>query len=39
MADYEKPIILANDDVAEGVYAASGDDVAKCDSKYMLGIW
>lgn len=39
MADYEKPVILANDDVAEGVYAASGDNVAKCDSVYMLGVW
>lgn len=24
MAKYEKPIIVANDDIAEGVYAASG---------------
>lgn len=25
MMNYEKPIVLANEDVAEGVYAASGD--------------
>lgn len=24
MTNYEKPVVLANDDVAEGVYAASG---------------
>jgi hypothetical protein len=34
-------MILANEGLAEGVYAASGDtaSVIKCDSKYMNGIW
>ena len=27
MMNYEKPIVLANEDVAEGVYAASGAGV------------
>lgn len=27
MTDYEKPAVLANEDVAEGVYAASGTEV------------
>jgi hypothetical protein len=49
MKTYEKPVILANEELAEGVYAASGDvaggDAAsggsqiKCDSKYMDGNW
>lgn len=30
MMDYEKPIVLANDEVAEGVYAASGAGEADC---------
>lgn len=25
MTDYEKPVVLANEDIAEGVYTASGD--------------
>lgn len=28
MTNYEKPVVLANDDVAEGVYAASGAQIA-----------
>lgn len=41
---YTKPMILVNDDLAEGVYAASGDVAAsdsgiKCDSKYMKGVY
>jgi hypothetical protein len=50
MKNYEKPMIIANDELAEGVYAApSGDDAngnaasgqnqIKCDSKYMEGNW
>lgn len=35
MRKYEKPIIEVNNELAEGVYAASGD--IKCDSKYMQG--
>ncbi len=40
MTNYEKPVVLANEDVAEGVYAASGTAGApKCDSVYMQGVW
>lgn len=43
MTNYEKPVVLANEDVAEGVYAASGSNIAengiKCDSQYMKGVW
>jgi hypothetical protein len=41
MKNYEKPMILANEGLAEGVYAASGDVASglKCDSKYMKGVW
>lgn len=39
MNNYKKPIILANNELSEGVYAASGttDNGRKCDSKYMNG--
>ncbi len=30
MMNYEKPLILANEDIAEGVYAASGAGSADC---------
>lgn len=36
MKEYSKPLLDIVQE-AEGVYAASG--AAKCDSKYMLGIW
>jgi hypothetical protein len=49
MKNYEKPMILANEGLAEGVYAASGSvanisttpssHAADCDSQYMNGIW
>lgn len=47
MLKYEKPIVLANDDLAEGIYLASGGsagggqapETASCDSIYMNGIW
>ena len=40
MGDYEKPLVLANEELAEGVYAASGADAGPgCDSQYMLGVW
>lgn len=46
MKNYEKPMVLANDELAEGVYASSGatdsgttDGGVKCDSVYMKGIW
>lgn len=43
MTNYEKPVVLANEDVAEGVYAASGSVASgggpKCDSIYMKGVW
>lgn len=37
MKEYVKPVVLKNEDVAEGVYMASGD--LACDSKYMNGVW
>lgn len=37
MREYVRPVVLGNEDVAEGVYMASGS--AKCDSKYMNGVW
>lgn len=39
MGIYEKPIALADSELAEGVYTASGDGDAKCDSQYMKGVW
>lgn len=44
MKNYEKPIVLLNNEVAEGVYAASGvsdagDTSGGCDSIYMNGIF
>lgn len=42
MRKYEKPVVELNNDMAEGVYAASGTAVANtplCDSQYMDGVW
>ncbi len=49
MKNYEKPVVVVNDETAEGVYAASGavggagvetaDGAPKCDSIYMQGVW
>lgn len=45
MAEYEKPILLVQEEISEGVYLASGEDTGdgtargKCDSKYMNGVW
>lgn len=43
MKNYEKPMVLSNEELAEGVYAASGtattDGGIKCDSKYMNGVY
>jgi hypothetical protein len=39
---YKKPLVVANDEVAEGVYTASGDDVADsnvCQSQMRKGVW
>lgn len=38
---YERPAVLVNEELAEGVYAASGtsENGLKCDSKYMQGVW
>ncbi len=30
MKDYEKPVVKINEDISEGVYAASGDEAADC---------
>jgi hypothetical protein len=35
---YQKPMILENEQLAEGVYTASGDAI-QCDSVYMNGVW
>lgn len=37
MMDYMKPTIVGNEELAEGVYAASG--TPGCDSKYMKGVY
>lgn len=50
MKRYEKPVVLVNCELAEGVYLASGDIIGditedatnggkKCDSAYMQGNW
>lgn len=40
MKEYVKPVVLENEELAEGVYAASGGTIArKCDSIYMNGVW
>ena len=49
MKNYEKPVVVVNDETAEGVYAASGavggagveaaGGAPKCDSIYMQGVW
>lgn len=50
MKQYEKPIVLVNEELAEGVYTASGtasvgnnttsdNSAPGCDSKYMKGVW
>ncbi len=50
MERYEKPVVLANEELAEGVYAssgstegesnsASGSGTVKCESIYMNGVW
>ena len=36
---YEKPIITLQNDLAEGVYAASGDNLPVCQSQYMMGVY
>jgi len=39
MKNYEKPIVLINEELSEGVYAASGAGRPGCDSQYMSGVW
>lgn len=39
MSTYTKPVISIDDGLAEGVYAASGNNGPKCDSQYMNGVW
>ena len=43
MKTYEKPRVLLNEEMAEGVYAASGvEEIGQrpvCDSIYMNGVW
>ncbi len=46
MKNYEKPIVLANYELSEGVFAASGtaggtssSGAPQCNSAYMNGVW
>ena len=42
MDKYVKPMVVENEELAEGVYAASGSvesGAPGCDSKYMNGVW
>ena len=51
MKNYEKPVVLSNEELMEGIYTASGDMVAEnnttaanaarpgWDSKYVNGVW
>lgn len=47
MKNYEKPIVLANSELSEGVYAASGTQAGgtsssgapQCNSSYINGVW
>lgn len=42
MKKYEKPVVIENEGLAEGIFMASGDAASggvKCDSKYMNGVW
>lgn len=48
MKNYKKPVVLANEELAEGVYAASGavssssssdNNTPGCDSQYMAGVY
>lgn len=45
MREYEKPMVVLNDALAEGVFAASGavngadNGAPGCDSQYMNGVW
>ena len=42
MKEYIKPLVLGNDEITEGVYAASGEAESGkigCDSKYMNGVF
>ncbi len=42
MSSYVKPMVIGNDDLTEGVYAASGEvagGTPGCDSKYMNGVF
>ena len=39
MRNYEKPMVLSNEELAEGIYAASGTAGPRCDSIYMQGVW
>ena len=37
MKTYERPVMIRTEELAEGVYLASGG--IKCDSVYMNGVW
>jgi hypothetical protein len=40
MTTYEKPIILLNEDMTEGVYTTSGGTTTiSCESRYMGGVY
>lgn len=35
---YEKPLLVLQEELAEGVYMASGDQTIACESAYMKGV-
>jgi hypothetical protein len=37
--EYERPIIITNSELAEGIYTASGSATPSCDSKYIKGVF
>lgn len=42
MEKYEKPIVIVNNELAEGVYATgsgAANNAPGCDSQYMAGTW
>lgn len=40
MKSYEKPLVLENEELSEGIYAASGDvTTSGCKSIYMKGVF
>ena len=38
MKNYEKPIVILNEELSEGIYTYSGSTAKRCKSIYILGI-